>query len=118
MTRPKRHLCVIGDSDTISKYVHFPLLSHVTGLKNVGNREPSFFFVAHETPYGRLLHETRQAWYPSRSAPLGTVAQNDMHANVHLRGSKFLKSWMDFLEENADLRYPNLADVYVDEQNG
>ncbi|KAH3978908.1 hypothetical protein HBI25_092480 [Parastagonospora nodorum] len=51
MTRPKRHLCVIGDSDTISK------------------------------------------------------------------GSRFLKSWMEFLEENADLRYPNLADVYVDEQN-
>ncbi|KAF2822158.1 DNA-binding protein SMUBP-2 [Ophiobolus disseminans] len=51
MTRPKRHLCVIGDSDTISK------------------------------------------------------------------GSKFLKSWMEFLEEHADLRYPNLADVYVDEQN-
>ncbi|KAF2028834.1 DNA-binding protein SMUBP-2 [Setomelanomma holmii] len=52
MTRPKRHLCVIGDSETISK------------------------------------------------------------------GSKFLKAWMDFLEENADLRYPNLADIYVDEQNG
>ncbi|KAH7092177.1 AAA domain-containing protein, partial [Paraphoma chrysanthemicola] len=52
MTRPKRHLCVIGDSDTISK------------------------------------------------------------------GSKFLKAWMEFLEENADLRYPNLADIYVDEQNG
>ncbi|OAK95535.1 DNA-binding protein SMUBP-2 [Phaeosphaeriaceae sp. SRC1lsM3a] len=52
MTRPKRHLCVIGDSDTISK------------------------------------------------------------------GSKFLKAWMEFLEENADLRYPNLADMYVDEQNG
>lgn len=25
MTRPKRHLCVIGDSDTISKYVFTPL---------------------------------------------------------------------------------------------
>jgi DNA polymerase alpha-associated DNA helicase A len=25
MTRPKRHLCVVGDSETISKYVHpFP----------------------------------------------------------------------------------------------
>jgi DNA polymerase alpha-associated DNA helicase A len=33
------------------------------------------------------------------------------------RGSKFLKSWIAFLEENADLRYPNLADVYVDEPN-
>ena len=45
MTRPKRHLCVIGDSETVS------------------------------------------------------------------RGSKFLKSWMAFLEENADLRYPNIADL-------
>ena len=32
------------------------------------------------------------------------------------RGSKFLKSWMAFLEEKADLRYPNIADVYVDER--
>lgn len=30
-------------------------------------------------------------------------------------GSKFLKSWMDFLEENADLRYPDLDDVLRDE---
>ena len=45
-----------------------------------------------------------------------TVAQHD--ANPHVRGSKFLKAWMEFLEENADLRYPNLADIYVDEQNG
>lgn len=34
------------------------------------------------------------------------------------RGSQFLKNWMDFLEEQADLRYPNLADLYVDEQKG
>jgi len=27
------------------------------------------------------------------------------------RGSKFLKRWMEFLEENADLRYPSLADL-------
>ncbi|KAL7943451.1 P-loop containing nucleoside triphosphate hydrolase protein [Trichoderma barbatum] len=27
------------------------------------------------------------------------------------RGSKFLKKWMEFLEENADLRYPDLAEV-------
>ncbi|KAI9781046.1 MAG: hypothetical protein M1835_004368 [Candelina submexicana] len=45
MTRPKRHLCVIGDSDTVG------------------------------------------------------------------RGSKFLKKWMNFLEEEADLRYPNIADL-------
>jgi hypothetical protein len=36
-------------------------------------------------------------------------------ANAYLRGSVFLKQWMEYLEEHADLRYPNLADVYVDE---
>ncbi|KAL9108005.1 MAG: hypothetical protein Q9187_008353, partial [Circinaria calcarea] len=45
MTRPKRHLCVIGDSETVS------------------------------------------------------------------RGSQFLKRWITFLEENADLRYPDIADL-------
>jgi len=27
------------------------------------------------------------------------------------RGSRFLKHWMDFLEENADLRYPDAGDL-------
>lgn len=36
-------------------------------------------------------------------------------ANALLRGSAFLKQWMEYLEEHADLRYPNLTDVY-DEQ--
>jgi len=27
------------------------------------------------------------------------------------RGSKFLKSWMAFLEEHADLRYPDIGEV-------
>jgi len=27
------------------------------------------------------------------------------------RGSKFLRSWMEFLEEHADLRYPDVSDV-------
>jgi hypothetical protein len=56
------------------------------------------------------------SWHPSRTALSDAVAQQD--ANGHIRGSQFLKAWMEFLEENADLRYPNLADVYVDEQNG
>ncbi|QGA12510.1 hypothetical protein EYB26_000154 [Talaromyces marneffei] len=46
MTRPKRHLCVCGDSETISK------------------------------------------------------------------GSKFLKNWMSFLEEHADLRYPDASELF------
>lgn len=45
MTRPKRHLCVIGDSETVGK------------------------------------------------------------------GSKFLKRWMEHLEAEADLRYPDVADL-------
>jgi len=45
MTRPKRHLCIIGDSETVS------------------------------------------------------------------RGSAFLKRWMKFLEDNADLRYPSLDEL-------
>ncbi|KAI9883536.1 MAG: hypothetical protein M1823_004700 [Watsoniomyces obsoletus] len=49
MTRPKRHLCVIGDSETVG------------------------------------------------------------------RGSAFLKRWMAFLEEHADLRYPNAADLLSSE---
>lgn len=32
-------------------------------------------------------------------------------ANPTHRGSKFLKRWMDFLEDNADLRYPDLASL-------
>lgn len=28
-----------------------------------------------------------------------------------LQGSKFLKSWMEFLEENSDLRYPSVASL-------
>jgi DNA polymerase alpha-associated DNA helicase A len=27
----------------------------------------------------------------------------------YFRGSKFLKKWMEFLEENADLRYPDIS---------
>ena len=37
-------------------------------------------------------------------------------ANALVRGGAFLKQWMEHLEENADLRYPNLADVYEDDR--
>lgn len=47
MTRPRRHLCVIGDSETVG------------------------------------------------------------------RGSKFLKEWMAFLEDKADLRYPDLGELGI-----
>jgi hypothetical protein len=29
------------------------------------------------------------------------------------RGSSFLKHWMDYLEENADLRYPDAGDLLL-----
>lgn len=36
----------------------------------------------------------------------------------NVRGSKFLKAWMEFLEEHADLRYPDIAQVYEDASMG
>ena len=57
--------------------------------------------------------------------PLATVSVWSRHyahltglnvANVSFRGSAFLNQWMEYLEENADLRYPNLTEVYVDDQ--
>jgi DNA polymerase alpha-associated DNA helicase A len=64
MTRPKRHLAIIGDSETVSRYV---------AADDRGNSDRS-----------------------------------------HNRGSSFLKRWMKFLEEHADLRYPNLDDLQLD----
>ncbi|KAK4939219.1 hypothetical protein LTR28_009418, partial [Elasticomyces elasticus] len=34
------------------------------------------------------------------------------------RGSDFLKRWMEFLEENADLRYPDPAELNDDDDDG
>lgn len=33
MTRPRRHLCIVGDSDTISKYVFPPIVSGTVPMK-------------------------------------------------------------------------------------
>lgn len=72
MTRPKRSLTVIGDSETVKRRVFF------------------FFF----------------------SLLLIAVYEIDLLISVCLfRGSKFLKKWMEFLEENADLRYPDVAQL-------
>ena len=35
-------------------------------------------------------------------------------ADMEYSGSKFLKRWMAFLEEHADLRYPNVADLTLE----
>jgi DNA polymerase alpha-associated DNA helicase A len=36
----------------------------------------------------------------------------EAYTNCLIRGSKFLKSWMAFLEENADLRYPDASELF------
>ncbi len=69
MTRPKRSLTVIGDSETVKRCV---LLAESYWLMT--QRGADFTFLL-------------------------------------FRGSKFLKKWMEFLEENADLRYPDIAEV-------
>jgi hypothetical protein len=122
MTRPKRHLCIIGDSDTISKYVlAFPSSSYparrTTRNPKTWAAGNSVVVCKHTKPAAQYA-VTRQQKNPC----LDTVSlETRWHSTMltsSFRGSKFLKSWMEFLEENADLRYPNLADVYVDGQNG
>ena len=66
MTRPKRSLTVIGDSETVKRYVYSLADSFCT------------LFLCLLTPH---------------------------------RGGPFLKSWMEFLEDNADLRYPDASAV-------
>lgn len=44
-----------------------------------------------------------------RAAPLSLIFDTDRHTLYS--GSRFLKHWMDFLEENADLRYPDAGDL-------
>lgn len=55
----------------------------------------------------------------TRAGSQGFVRENFGLTDCRIRGpysgSKFLKSWMEFLEENADLRYPDLDDVLRDE---
>jgi hypothetical protein len=159
MTRPKRHLCVIGDSETISKYVlsSFPIhIPSITGLPcpshnrslfviaysahsdNVGVGKWSLRTSKSETRVTRNCRDTLPCF--TTREPLVTHTQTNPSASCYtpedslrssqkpwlallltwsiLRGSKFLKAWMQHLEDHADLRYPNLADVYVDQENG
>jgi DNA polymerase alpha-associated DNA helicase A len=66
MTRPRRHLCIVGDSETVSRYVGF--LSAAYEMRRIS------ILICH-------------------------------------RGSLFLKRWMAFLEEHADLRYPDPSEL-------
>ncbi len=42
-----------------------------------------------------------------------SAARGPMSADGDDRGSRFLKSWMDHLEEHADLRYPDVSDLQL-----
>jgi hypothetical protein len=127
MTRPKRHLCVIGDSDTISKYVLSPTLQsscHTTASsffvigspENVG---VGFRVLAGCNCVTRNCRDTRSPVRHTKPphATHWTLPLHNNSTDAHHRGSPFLKAWMQHLEDHADLRYPNLADVYVDQEN-
>lgn len=83
MTRPKRHLCIIGDSETVSRYVKSAPPFSIHDIKPLLNTDGL------DTLYIYLTPDP---------------------ANEN-RGSPFLKRWMSYLEENADLRYPNAVDL-------
>lgn len=51
-------------------------------------------------------HETTPNSTDDNELTLGLSSAN--------RGSKFLKEWMAFLEDNADLRYPDFASLTTD----
>ena len=116
MTRPKRHLCIIGDSDTISKYVQ--ALVHCSYPARRTRGDPKTW-AAGKSPSFARIHNPRMLRHGNKPRVDAAWSEHGSHSTLtSSRGSKFLKSWMEFLEENADLRYPNLADVYVDEQDG
>jgi len=129
MTRPKRHLCIIGDSDTISKYVFsclaFVYLFHRRGRGVALGGAPKDVSIqalnkscgdACAKPARLIPHlQATPRWILTTVSPVSRHHARRLlliNANAHLRGSAFLKEWMEFLEENADLRYPNLAEVY------
>lgn len=86
------------------------------GLRRSSSTEPSlsfFFFLK-----GKKRNATEACMKRAHSVTRRCGVLYNVWLTARFRGSKFLKNWMGFLEEHADLRYPNLADVYVDEQNG
>jgi hypothetical protein len=91
-------------------------VAHVAGARNVGTQKRRMFSGWDETPCRACCNTMHGILAPLTYRAAGPVSQDA--ANAHARGSKFLKAWMEHLEESADLRYPNLADVYVDEQDG
>ena len=151
MTRPKRLLVVIGDSDTVKRCVGRPLFSvaHPTLVPCPGSshmHDPETWFSSSSfsgpcsvTWYDPARKSLRsQVWtrlaqprlrehmhrrasrrvmeppllvFPPETPAMTRSVLNPllMRAGCVNRGSKFLKKWMDFLEENADLRYPDVS---------
>jgi hypothetical protein len=51
------------------------------------------------------------SWFPCRNPCTPGPGLTRDTSVPRARGSKFLKDWMEFLEENANLRYPDLASL-------
>ncbi|KAK7923925.1 hypothetical protein PG985_005979 [Apiospora marii] len=81
MTRPKRSLIIIGDSDTVQNCL--------------------LLWICPDVVLG---------CFPGPFIQTNVTFAAD-HITLAARGSKFLKNWMEWLEENADLRYPDLASL-------
>lgn len=62
--------------------------------------------MSNSTARTKDTHETTPNFPDDIELTLGHLLAN--------RGSSFLKEWMTFLEDNADLRYPDLASLTTD----
>lgn len=62
--------------------------------------------MSNSTARTKDTHETTPNSTDDNELTLGLFSAN--------RGSKFLKEWMTFLEDNADLRYPDFASLTTD----
>ena len=97
MTRPKRSLVVVGDSDTVKKKVFFfPSLWPCVLPPPCAPGRNRHLGWSGTYMYIYICHRADHAFHRSLLARAR-------------RGSKFLSSWMSWLEDNADLRYPDLA---------
>lgn len=98
MTRPKRSLTVIGDSETVKRY-DSPCLG---SLRDANTR-------------GRFVGLARPAERENKMnscTDLCTYVRSVLTTGgVVFRGSAFLKKWMAYLEDHADLRYPDVSEL-------
>lgn len=61
-----------------------------------------------ETPCSGARVRGFRAWHHETRAMIFASSTDFLFG---CRGSNFLKKWMEFLEDNADLRYPDLSTV-------